>query len=62
MAATATPAHIPTNVESKSHLVVRVNGDGTLTVLDAATGGTRQMRFAVLAVSGQLTLVAVGDP
>jgi hypothetical protein len=45
-----------------SHLLRRVNADGSLQVLDATTGLERTMRLAVLAVSGQLTLVAVGDP
>jgi hypothetical protein len=62
MAATATPAHIPTNAESNSHLITKVNADGTLQVLDATTQQPRTMRLAVLAVSGQLTLVVVGDP
>jgi hypothetical protein len=62
MAATATPVHIPTNAESNSHLVTRVNADGSVQVLDATTNAPRTMRLAVLAVSGQLTLVAVGDP
>jgi hypothetical protein len=51
----------PSNAEANSHLVRRVNADGSFQVLDATTGLERTMRLAVLAVSGQLTLVAVGD-
>jgi hypothetical protein len=34
---------------------------GALQVLDATTNQPRNMRLAMLAVAGQLTLVAVGD-
>jgi hypothetical protein len=60
MAATALPIHIPTNSEASSHIVANVSQDGTITVVDAATGGRVQMRLAVISVGGQLTLVAVG--
>ena len=60
MAASALPAHIPTNSGASSHLVTNVSQDGTLTVKDATTNQTVQMRLAVISVSGQLTLVAVG--
>jgi hypothetical protein len=60
MAATALPAHVPTNAEAFSHLVTNVAQDGTITVTDAATGGKVTMRLGVLSVGGQLTLVAVG--
>jgi hypothetical protein len=60
MAATALPAHIPTNAEASSHVVTSVNADGSLTVTDATTGKPVTMRIAVLSVSGQLTLIPVG--
>jgi len=60
MAATALPVHVPTNAEASSHLVTNVAADGTITVTDATTGGRMTMRLAVISVSGQLTLVAVG--
>jgi hypothetical protein len=37
-----------------------VSADGTVTVKDATTGQSATMRLAVLSVSNQLTLVAVG--
>jgi hypothetical protein len=60
MAASALPVHIPTNSESSSHIVTNIAQDGTITVIDATTGGRVTMRLAVISVSGQLTLVAVG--
>jgi hypothetical protein len=60
MAATALPVHIPTNAEASSHLVTNVSQDGTITVVDATTGGRLTMRLGVINVGGQLTLVAVG--
>jgi hypothetical protein len=60
MAATALPVHTPTNAETSSHLVEKIGEDGTLTLRDATTGQAVMMRLAVLSVSGQLTLVAVG--
>jgi hypothetical protein len=60
MAATALPVHIPTNAEASSHLVTNIAQDATVTVVDATTGGRLTMRLAVINVSGQLTLVAVG--
>jgi hypothetical protein len=60
MAATALPAHIPTNAEASAHLVLDVSKDGTITLRDAATNQLTTMRLAVISVSGQLTIVAVG--
>jgi hypothetical protein len=60
MAATTLPVHVPTNAEASSHLVTNLSNDGTITVIDATTGGRVTMRLAVISVSGQLTLVAVG--
>jgi hypothetical protein len=60
MAATALPVHLPRNAEASSHLVTNVSADGTVTVKDATTGQSATMRLAVLSVSNQLTLVAVG--
>jgi hypothetical protein len=60
MAATALPAHIPTNAEASSHVVTAVGNDGTITVKDATTGQSLMMRLGVVSVSGQLTLVAIG--
>jgi hypothetical protein len=60
MPAAALPTHIPTNAEASSHLVLDVSKDGTLTLRDAATNQLTTMRLAVVSVSGQLTLVAVG--
>jgi hypothetical protein len=62
MEATAIPTHVPTAAEANSHLVGRINADGTISVRDAANGGAKQLRLAVVAISGQLTLVVVGDP
>jgi hypothetical protein len=60
MAATVLPTHIPTSAEASSHLVRNIGQDGTIQVQDATTGGLVTMRLAVISVSGQLTLVAVG--
>jgi hypothetical protein len=60
MAASALPVHIPTNAEASSHIVTSLSNDGTVTAIDATTGGRVTMRLAVISVSGQLTLVAVG--
>jgi hypothetical protein len=60
MAATVLPAPIPTNAEASSHLLTNLSQDGSLQVKDATTGQTATMRLAVISVSGQLTLVAVG--
>jgi len=60
MAASALPVHIPTNGEASSHLVRNISQDGTIQVLDATTNQVVTMRLAVISVSGQLTLVAVG--
>jgi hypothetical protein len=60
MAATALPAHIPTNAEASTHLVTNISMDGTIQVKDATTNQAVTMRLAVLSVAGQLTLVAVG--
>lgn len=60
MAATAIPVHVPTNTANDSHIVERINADGTMHVRDAATGYVRQLRLAVIVVGGQHTLVAVG--
>jgi hypothetical protein len=54
------PSHIPTAAETDCHLVLSVGQDGTLTVLDKNTGLKTICRLGVLAVSNQLTLVAVG--
>lgn len=62
MAATPIPVSPPLNAAANSHLVLRVGQDGYLQVLDATTNQPRNLRLAVVAVSGQLTLVAVGDP
>jgi hypothetical protein len=40
--------------------VTSISNDGTLTVVDATTGGRVTMRLGVISVNGQLTLVAVG--
>jgi hypothetical protein len=58
--ATVLPTHIPTNAETNSHLVTNVAQDGTITVKDATTNQSETMRLAVISISGQLTLVAVG--
>ena len=62
MAATPIPVSPPLNAGANSHLVVRVGQDGYLMIVDATTNQPRNLRLAVVAVSGQLTLVAVGDP
>jgi hypothetical protein len=60
MAATVLPTHVPTSLEASSHLVTNISMDGSIQVKDATTGQTVTMRLAVISVSGQLTLVAVG--
>ena len=51
----------PLNAATNSHPFVRVSQDGYLTVVDATSNQPRNLRLAVVAVSGQPTLVAVGD-
>ena len=56
------PDHIPLASEAPAHVVQKIANDGTLMVKDAVTGDMRQMRLGVAEVSGERTIVAVGDP